>query len=261
MKYRYVLVIAYLFATAHAAAAASYADASAAPMAPATDSEDKLTLAPGAELTLRQAISIALRNHPRARQAHDETRAAAEQTGEARSYLGPQLFGVGEYLRSTENGIGNTSYFDTDGMFPRLTGTNHDLPAGDFSQSSSTSNNYLGGVAASQFLFDLGRRRGFVAERGFEAEAAAGQERLTDLDLIFEVSRAYFDLLQAGQMVKVFSKAVEQRQFHRHEAEAKSQAGLRPQLDVYITQAEVQRAQLHLVRRAKRPGRRQGRAR
>jgi len=240
MTYRHALVIAgFLLAAAPAAATPS--------MQPSTDYSTTLPIPPGAKLTLSQAISIALSNHPLAKQALDETRAAGERTAQARSYLAPQVLGVAQYLRTTDNGIGNTNFYNIDGAFPRLTGTNHNLPAGDFSQSSETSDNYLAGIAVSQFLFDLGRRRGYVAQRRFEAEAAAAQERLTDLELIFEVSQCYFQLLEARQMVKVFEKALEQRGFHNHEAEVKAKAGLRPQLDVYITQAEVERAQLHLV--------------
>ncbi len=268
MTYRHALVIAgFLFAAAPAAEVrassvvparqpahqneepiAVMPSASATPsMQPSTDYSSTLPIPPGARLTLSQAISIALSNHPLAKQASDETRAAGERTAQARSYLAPQVFGVAQYLRTTDNGIGNASYYNADGAFPRLTGTNHNLPAGDFAQNSETSDNYLGGIAVSQFLFDLGRRRGYVAQRRFEAEAAAAQERLTDLNLIFEVSQRYFQLLETRQMVRVFAKALEQRGFHNHEAEVKAKAGLRPQLDVYITQAEVERAQLHLV--------------
>ena len=49
----------------------------------------------------------------------------------------------------------------------------------------------------SQFLVDFGRRHGFVSERQFEAAAAAADQQLTELDLIFEVSQRYFALLQA----------------------------------------------------------------
>jgi outer membrane protein len=262
MTYRHALVIAgFLLAAAPAAElrasgvlparqndaplAVMPSAAVSPPMQP--DYSERLPIPPGAKLTLSQAISIALSNHPLAKQASDETRAAGERTAQARSYLAPQVLGVAQYLRTTDNGIGNTNFYNIDGAFPRLTGTNHNLPAGDFTQSSETSDNYLGGIAVSQFLFDLGRRRGYVAQRRFEAEAAAAQERLTDLELIFEVSQCYFQLLEARQMVKVFEKALEQRGFHNHEAEVKAKAGLRPQLDVYITQAEVERAQLHLV--------------
>jgi outer membrane protein len=202
---------------------------------------------PGSELTLKQAIAIALKYHPKLQEAEDDTRAAQQQIGQARSYLGPQLFGAAQYLRSTDNGIGNATYYNADGAFPRVTGTNHNLPSNDTSQSWDTSNNYMGGVTLSQFLVDFGRRHGFVSQRQFEAAAAAAYQRLTELDLIFEVSQRYFALLQAQRLITVYEKAVEQRQYHLHEAQVKANAGLRPQLDTYVTEAEVERAQLHLV--------------
>jgi outer membrane protein len=204
-------------------------------------------IAPGSELTLKQAIAIALKYHPRLQEAREYTDAAQQQIGEARSYLGPQLFGTAQYLRSTDNGIGNTNYYNADGAFPRVPGRNHDLPSNDFSQTSDTSNNYMGGVAVSQFLADFGRRRGFVSERRSEAAATAADQQLTELNLIFEVSQRYFELLEAKRLIGVYEKAVEQRKYHLHEAQVKASAGLRPQLDTYVTEAEVQRAQLHLV--------------
>ena len=198
-------------------------------------------------MTLKQAIAIALKYHPRLQEAEDNTNAAQQQIGQARSYLGPQLFGAAQYLRSTTNGIANTTYYNADGAFPRVSGTNHDLPSNDTSQSWDTNNNYMGGVMLSQFLVDFGRRHGFVSERQFEAAAAAADQQLTKLDLIFEVSQRYFALLQAKRLIDVYEKAVEQRQYHLHEAQVKANAGLRPQLDTYVTEAEVERAQLHLV--------------
>ena len=202
---------------------------------------------PAEELTLEQAIEVALQNHPKITEAAADTSAADARIGEARSYLGPQLFGTAEYLRSTDNGIGNTSYYDAYGALPRMSGINHDLPANDFAQSWDTSNNYVGGLALSQFLFDFGRRRGLVAQRQFEAAAAASDQQLTQLDLIFEVSQRYLGVLEAKQLIRVYGQGVEQRKYHLHEAEVKASAGLRPQLDIYVTRAEVERAQLNLV--------------
>ena len=199
---------------------------------------------PNSQLSLREAIAIARKYHPRLQEAADNTSAAQQQIGQARSYLGPQLFGAAQYLRSTDNGIGNTTYYNADGAFPRVTGTNHNLPSNDTSQSWDTSNNYMGGVMLSQFLADFGRRHGFVSERQFEAAAAAADQQLTELDLIFEVSQRYFALLQAKRLIAVYEKALEQRQYHLHEAQVKANAGLRPQLDTYVTEAEVERAQL-----------------
>lgn len=202
---------------------------------------------PGEELTLHRAISIAIKYHPRIREITAESGAAQERIGEAQSYLGPQLYGTAQYLRATDNGIANTSFYDPLGMLPRMTGRNHLLAGGQYGRDWYTSNNYVGGLSLSQFLFDFGRRHAFVEQRRFEAGAVAAQRQLAVLDLIFEVSQRYFRLLEAGQLVRVYEKAVEQRQFHLHEAKVKAKAGLRPQLDVYLTEAEVQRAQLHLV--------------
>ncbi len=207
---------------------------------------DSEPIAPGSQLSLKRAIAIALEFHPRRQEAIAESGAAREKVGEDRSYMLPQAYGLSEYLRTTTNGIGNTEYYAM-GLFPRISGTNHDQAAGDTSQSSDTSNNYLGGLSVSQFLFDFGRHRGYVEQRRLEAAAANAQERMVDLDLIFEVAHSYFDLLAAQQMVHVYQKAVEQRQVHLHEARVKANAALRPELDVYVTQAELERAQLNLL--------------
>src|SRR5271155_741731 len=127
----------------------------------AAEGADSSPITPGSDLTLKQAIEIALEFHPRRQQAISETGAARERIGEAQSYMLPQAYGLSDYLRSTDNGIGNTQYY-SEGLFPRISGTNHNLPAGDFSQSADTSNNYLGGVSISQFLLDFGRHRGLV---------------------------------------------------------------------------------------------------
>jgi outer membrane protein len=217
-----------------------------APLAMPAD-PDSSPIPPGSQLRLKEAISIALKFHPRRQEAAAQSGAAGERVGEARAALLPQVYSTAQYLRSTANGIGNTQYYDIDGMFPRQSGSNHDLPSNDTSQIADTYNNYVGGVSLSQFLLDFGRRRGYVEQRRYEAAAAKAQEELVDLDLIFEVSQRYFGLLAAQQMVRVYEKAVEQRQYHLHEAQVKANAALRPQLDVYVTQAELERAQLHLV--------------
>ncbi len=208
---------------------------------------DSTPIAPGSQLTLKDAIGIALKFHPRRKEAVAQSGAATERVGEAQSALLPQLYSTAQYLRSTANGIGNTQYYDVGGMFPRESGRNHDLPSNDFSQIADTYNNYIGGFSFSQFLLDFGRRHGYVEQRRFEAASAQARQQLVDLDLIFEVSQRYFGLLAARQMVRVYEKAVEQRQYHLHEAQVKASASLRPQLDVYVTQAELERAQLRLV--------------
>jgi outer membrane protein TolC len=90
-------------------------------------------IAPNSALTLQQATDIALKLHPRRKESQSEVGVARARVGEAGANLLPQAYGLGEYLRSTTNGIGNTTFLNEQ-LFPRITGQNHDLPNGDFSQ-------------------------------------------------------------------------------------------------------------------------------
>ena len=203
-------------------------------------------IAPGSELSLAQAIQIALKYHPRHLEAESQTGSAAEQIGVANSNLLPQVLGASEYLGATHNAIGNASFLSFDGL-PRITGTNHGAPVG-VAQGFVPDNNYIAGISVSQYLYDFGRTRGLIDQRKAELAASRAHERVTDLELAYEVARAYYGLLDAAENVKVYQKATDQRQEHLHEAEVYAQSDLRPQMDVYLTRADLGRAQLELVR-------------
>jgi outer membrane protein TolC len=198
-------------------------------------------IAPGEELTLERAVALALELHPARMAAQAQAGAARERIGEARSSLLPQVFGVAEYLRATDNGIGDTTYLTAPGV-TRAPSTGRHV-----NQLTDTFDNYLASVAAFQYLFDFGRTHGLVEQRDAEADAEAARSRLVELDLVFQVSKAYFDLLAAKEIVTVFEQAVAQREQHLREAQVKSQAGLKPEIDVYTAQSDLARAQLQLV--------------
>ena len=195
---------------------------------------------PGQRLTLGDAIGFTLENHPRRLAANSEAGAAEQQVGEAKSAMLPQVYGAADYLASTQNGIGAANYLNP-GFIPR-----HNGAAGE-SQAWSLENNYLGAVGATQYLFDFGRVRGQVAESRAQADAAGAQLKLTDLDLIFQTSQRYFELLAARQLVAVYQEAITQRQEQVHEAKVKSAAGLTPEIDVYTAQAQLARAETQLL--------------
>jgi outer membrane protein len=205
------------------------------------------TLQPGEKLTLERAIELTLRNHPRGLEMKSEAIAANERVGEARAALLPQVYSAAEYLRSTDNAIGNTTFLNP-GFIPRITGTLHGAPANAVrSFSTSTTDNYLGGVAVQQYLFDFGRVRGFIEQRDEEAKAALSQTQLTELELIFEAAQRYFGLLATEQKVKVYQKAIEQRSEQLHAAKVKASANLTPQIDVLTAQAALARANTDLL--------------
>ncbi|HUO04055.1 MAG TPA: TolC family protein [Candidatus Binataceae bacterium] len=203
------------------------------------------TLKPGEKLTLQRAIQLTLRNHPRGMQMESEAIAADARVGEARSALMPQVYGASEYLRSTDNPIGNTTYLNP-GFVPRITGTLHGGRPGE-GQSFSTTDNFLGAVGVQQYLFDFGRVRGQIEQREAEAGAAQAATRQTDLDLVFEATQRYFALLAAGQKVKVYQKAIDQRSEELHAAKVRAGAGLTSQIDVLTAQSELARAKTGLL--------------
>ena len=197
-------------------------------------------LEPGAQLTLRKAVELALKYHPARLAARSEAGAVHERIGQAEANLLPQVFGGAEYLRGTDNSIGNTSYLPMLGA-PRLPSV------GRNTNSFETFDNYLMGVSAFQYLFDFGRARGLIDQRRAEADVEQARLRLVELGLVFEVTRNYASLLGAQQTVTVYEKAVAQRQEHLHEAEVKSDAGLKPEIDVYTAKSDLARAKLNLV--------------
>ncbi|MGC1677552.1 MAG: TolC family protein [Candidatus Binataceae bacterium] len=208
---------------------------------------EQVMIQPNSDLTLQQATEIALRLHPLRMQSEADQTAARAGVGVARADMLPQAYGSAQYLRSTDNGIGNTNYFGLN-AFPRMTGRNHNQASSDTSQTTESSNNFLGGVSVSQFLFDFGRVRGYINERRADLEAADAQLKLTDLNLIFAVAERYYELLAAQQEIKVYDEAVRQRSEQLHQATELAKADLRPGIDVSITQADLSRAQLERVK-------------
>ena len=206
-------------------------------------------IAPNSQLTLKQATEIALKLHPLRKQSQSEVGMAQARVGEANANLLPQAYGLAEYLRSTTNGIGNTTWLN-EGLFPRISGQNHNLANGDFSQSFSSNNNWAGGVSLQQFLFDFGKMRGFVDEQRANRDAAEARLKLTDLDLIYNVAQRYYALLAAKQLVTVYDQAIEQRQAHLHQAQVMAKADLRPYLDVSVTQADLSRSEMNKIQAA-----------
>jgi len=103
-------------------------------------------------------------------------------------------------------------------------------------------------VSVRQYLFDFGRVRGLIHEQQYEADAAKARYDLARLNLILEVSQRYFEVLATRLRIKVYEKAVEQRQEHVHESRLMAQAELKPEIDVYTTQAQLSRSQLDLIR-------------
>jgi outer membrane protein len=207
----------------------------------APSAADELQIAPGSELTLERAVELARHYNPERRSVESESLAAGERVGEARSAFLPQVYGVGEYLRATDDGIGGTAYLPALGI-ERAPSTGHNQNV-----LSDTFDNYTAGLSVFQYLFDFGRARGALEERHADADAEQARLSLVDLDLVYRVSASYFSLVGAKEVVKVYEQAVTQRTERLKAVTAKAKAGLKPEIDIYTAQAELARAKLHLV--------------
>ncbi|HZR80282.1 MAG TPA: TolC family protein [Candidatus Binatia bacterium] len=202
---------------------------------------EEAAIAPGETLTLERAVAIALARHPAQKEAEAKSGAAAERAGEARSALLPQVYGVAEYLRATDNGIGDAAYLPALGIDRAPSQGRHE------NQLTDTFDNYLGGISAFQYLFDFGRTRGLIDQRDAEADAERARLDLVRLDLVFAVSKAFYGLVEAKKIATVYEKAVAQREEHLREATVRAKTGLRPEIDVATADADLARAQLRLV--------------
>lgn len=200
---------------------------------------------PGEKLTLHAAIEITLSTHPLRFEAEAQADAAREQVGEAESALLPQIYGAAEYLGSTDNGIGDTSYLNP-GFVPRIPGNDGDAPAGS-GQSMAIGSNYFSGISAYQYLFDFGFVRGRIDQKIDDAAAARARLRLMELNLAFNTTRRFFGVLATRQLVRIFAKAVVQRREQLHAAQVKAKAGLTSEIDVYTARAALERARTHLL--------------
>jgi outer membrane protein len=199
------------------------------------------SLRPGEKLSLHRAVALALERHPARLAARSRMEAAGERVGEARSALLPQVYGVTEYLRATDNGIGDTTYLGAPGITRIPTTGRH------VNDLAATFDNYVAGISAYQYLYDFGRTRGRIEQRDAQADAARARLELTDLDLVYQVSKAYFDLMAAREIVRVFKTAVAQREQHVEEARVKARAGLRPDIDTYTAESDLARTKMNLV--------------
>jgi outer membrane protein len=177
-------------------------------------------------LTLAEAEQIALRNHPRLAEAQNNARAASERTVQAKSAYYPTINGEitgSQGYNGSRIGAGNLS---ASRLFDR---------AGQ-------------GVQVNQLVTDLGRTQNLVASAKLQGRAADQQTEATRLDILLGVHRAYFEVLQAQNLVHVAEQTVAARQTLVDQASALAKAQLKSQVDVSFAQVSLSEAKLQLIR-------------
>jgi outer membrane protein len=179
----------------------------------------------GQRLTLMEAESIAVQNHPRIQAAAQLALAAAAQVKEVQSAYYPQASGA---------------------LTGAKTETNSRIAAG-FLNSPSLFDKFAEGVSVSQLLTDFGRTHEFSKSSHFHAQAQQENVVATRADVLLRVNLFYFGVLKAQSVLRVAEETVKARQLVADQVSALAKSSLKSGLDVSFANVDLARAQLLLV--------------
>ena len=186
------------------------------------------TSSPPEKLTLRQAVELALANHPAVREAREQVAVAQARVGVSKSNYFPQVSfnGIGKLgLSGATNGLG-------------LVG----LPASPFYRNLSDAAN------VNQNIYDFGRTSHSVAWARAEVEAAQYNLHAVQIHVAERTSEAYLRVLSAQQAINVNEQALRERQEVLRRAQEFYQAGLSSKLDVDLSQVGLSNTELALTK-------------
>ncbi|HXS68517.1 MAG TPA: TolC family protein [Candidatus Polarisedimenticolia bacterium] len=178
-----------------------------------------------ATLTLEEAHTLALKNHPRIAAANYRALAAQEVVKESRSGFFPQanLYGsaVGadsQDARIEAGGLNNPSIFDR----------------------------AAGGVGVSQLITDFGRTANLTASSKFQAQAESQNADATREQVLLSVDVDYFSALQAQAVMDVAQQTLDTRQLLLDRVVVLASNKLKSELDVSFAKVALEEGRLLL---------------
>ncbi len=176
-------------------------------------------------LTLADAQTLALRNHPQVAEANYRALAAEEVVKETRA-----------------------GYFPTANLYATAAGADGEdsrILAGGLN-NPSVIDRAAGGVAVSQLITDFGHTANLTASSRFQAQAASQNASTTREQVLLLVDAGYFGALQAQAVLRVAQQTLDTRQLLLDQVTALATNKLRSELDVSFAQVELEQARLLL---------------
>jgi len=177
-------------------------------------------------LTLQEAESLAVRNHPQIQAAQQEVEFANQQIIINKAPYYPNV--SGEITGSQANDLARA-------------GAGALAPSRLFTRFGQ-------GVVLSQLITDSGRTPNLVASSRYQAQATAQNLDVTRYTVLLAVNRAYYDTLHAQAVVKVAEQTVAARQTLADQVTELARNQLKSQLDVSFADVNVSEAKLLLIR-------------
>jgi outer membrane protein len=174
------------------------------------------------KLSLQDAESMALKNHPEVLAAQNVYSAMSQRIAEARSAYYPNLTGD-------------------------VTGSqaNRDARIGaGFINDPSLFNRFGQGLVLSQLITDSGRTPNLVASSRLAAGATQQEVQATKYDVLLRVNQAYYGTLRAQALVRVADQTVAARQTVSDQVTTMFNNKLKSEVDVAFANVELSRARL-----------------
>ncbi len=171
------------------------------------------------ELTIEQAIKVALKNNPSIRVANEACIAGRARIGQTESAYYPQIDFQSRYSRSWQE----------KGQAP-------------------AQNHYGNTLQLNQLIFDFYKTPGLVASARENYESLTESYQNSRQIVALNTKAAYYSYLAAQREVKLNEETVRQREELVHHAEEYFRTGLKPRIDVTRAEANLYDAKLSFIR-------------
>jgi len=177
-------------------------------------------------LSLEEARSMALKNHPQVLASQANYQRAGQLTREARSAYYPTINGDITAAQAEVNSRLGAGILTASRLF------NH---AGT-------------GLTLSQLITDSGRTQNLVANSKLQAQASQQDYQATRYDVVWAVDQAYYEVLLAQQLVTVAQQTVKARQTVVDQVSELAKNKLKSEVDASFAQVNLADAKLMLLR-------------
>ena len=175
------------------------------------------------KLTLEECISIALKEHPSAKIAFQNMKAAESRVGMAKATTLPSVELSASY-------------------------TNSSFPQTDSGSASVISHTGTTQAALKQNLIDFGKRDDKIKEKQKNFEALRAELNVVYNDVVFNVIQAYYGVLAEKEIVYVNKETVLQFEHRLLQAQGFYEVGKRAKIEVTKAEVDLSNARLELIK-------------
>ena len=177
------------------------------------------------KLSLKQAETIAIQNHPEIQAATELAHAARAQVTEARSAYYPTVDGSLTGVDAENNSRITAGALNNPVIYER----------------------YANGIAVSQLITNFGRTHELAKSAGLHAQAQQENVVTSRADVLLGVDQAYFAVLRSQAVLTVAQETVKERQLVSDQVTALEQNKIKSGLDVSFANVALAQAQLLLI--------------